>query len=60
MSNHMKVAKVTKAMVSFEKTINFINDKIDRRTQSGKINEDDSNVDNHLNVNSDGSRCWSF
>lgn len=60
MSNHMKVAKITLAMVRFEKTFNFINDKIDKRAQSGKTNEDDQSVNEHLNINSDGSRCWSF
>lgn len=59
MSNRMNVAKITAAMVRFEKTFDYINRQIDERTRNGKYNEDDAN--NHLvKTDSDGSRCWSF
>jgi hypothetical protein len=59
MSNRMNVAKITAAMVRFEKTFNYVVEKIDKRSQNGKINEDE--VNNHLtNIDEDGSRCWSF
>lgn len=61
MSNRMNVAKCTAAMVRFEKTLDYINRKIDERTRNGKYNEDDNFANNHLkDINSDGSRCWSF
>jgi len=61
MSNRISVAKVGKAMVHFEKTIEHINRKIDERTRNGKIHEDDdAAVRNYSGINNDGERCWSF
>jgi hypothetical protein len=58
MSNRIKVAKIGKSMSHFEKTIKFINRKIDERSKNGKYNED--SVDRHYIGNNDKGRCWSF
>jgi len=59
MSNRISVAKIGKAMSHFEKSIKYINQKIDERSQNGKYNED--SVDrNYQGTNDKGERCWSF
>ena len=61
MSNRISVAKVGKAMVHFEKTVEYINQKIDERSQNGKTNEDnDAAIRNYTGMNNNGERCWSF
>jgi hypothetical protein len=59
MSNRISVAKIGKSMSHFEKSIKYINRKIDERSQNGKFNENDA--DRHYSGTSDdGSRCWSY
>ncbi len=61
MSNRMTVAKIGKAMVHFEKTIEYINRKVDERSRNGKTNEDDdAAIRNYSGMSDDGDRCWSF
>jgi len=58
-SNRIKVEKIGKAMGRFEKTVEYINRKIDERSRNGKYNENDA--DRHFSgTTNDGSRCWSY
>ena len=61
MSNRMTVAKIGKAMSHFEKSLKYINHKIDERAQNGKTNEDgDSAYRHYSGIAEDGGRCWSY
>lgn len=61
MSKHIKFAKIGNTIRRFEKSIEYINRKIDERSQNGKTNEDDDFSNHHfVGVNDDGGRCWSF
>jgi len=61
MSNRIGVAKIGKAMSHFEKSVKYINRKIDERSQNGKYNEEDDAAYRHYSGRTDdGSRCWSF
>ena len=61
MSNRIKVERIGKAIIRFEKSIEYINRKVDERSQSGKTNEDDDSAYRHYSgIAEDGGRCWSY
>jgi len=61
MSNRVHVSKICKAMLRFEKSVEYLNQKIDERSRNEKRNEDDDVVNRHLiGIADDGSRSWSF
>lgn len=61
MSRAIKFEKIGKAITRFEKSIKYINQKIDERSQAGRINEDSDSAYNHYTGTSDnGGRCWSY
>ena len=61
MSNRIKVQKISNAISRFEKSVEYINRKIDERSQNGRTNEDDYKVSNHFSGTDDnGNRCWTF
>ena len=60
MSNHIKVAKIGNTMARFEKTIKYINRRIDERSQSGKNNEENDVAYSHYAGSNDQGICWSF
>ena len=61
MANRISVAKIGKAITRFEKSVEYLNRKIDERSQSGKTNEDDDAADRHYSgIAEDGGRCWSY
>ena len=61
MSNRIKVTKIGKAMTRFEKSLEYLNRKIDERARNGKTNERDDAVYRHyVGRSEDGGRCWSF
>jgi len=61
MSNRVHVSKIGKSMLRFEKSVEYLNRKIDERSRNGKHNEDDDVASRHFTgIADDGSRCWSF
>ena len=61
MCNRIKVESINKAMRYFEKSVQYIDRKIDERSQNGRTNEDSNVAVSHLkHTDSDGNRCWSF
>ena len=61
MANRIAVAKIGKAITRFEKSVEYINRKIDERSQSGKTEEDNDSAHRHYSgIAEDGGRCWSY
>ena len=61
MSKHIKFAKINSAIKRFENNVNRINSIIDKRSKSGKYNENDDSSYRHFSgTTDDGSRCWSY
>ena len=61
MANRISVAKIGKAMARFEKTVEYINQKVDGRSRNGKQSEEnDVAIRHYSGTADDGSRCWSF